>query len=384
MTSPTSPVASPVRAPSPDSPHAPQQGTALCLSGGGYRAMLFHLGALWRLNELKCLPGLSRISSVSGGSITAGVLGHRWDRLAFTDGIAMQFGAEIVAPLRALAGTTLDVEDALKALFLPGTAADHVAGSYRNLLFGAATLQDLPDVPRFVINATNLQSGVLWRFSKPYIWDWRVGKIEHPSIELAVAVSASSAFPPVLAPAKLHLRDSDFVPGTGADLQKPPFTEEVFLADGGVYDNLGLETAWKEYDTVLVSDGGAATLPDPVPHTDWLRLTQRVFDLIDNQVRALRKRQVIASYESGDRHGTYWGITSDIANYHVDGALPVPPSETAALAGVATRLEAMPAALQERLINWGYAICDAAMRRHVVAGAAPPAFPYPEAAQAAG
>jgi NTE family protein len=339
--------------------------------------MLFHLGALWRLNELKCLQTLSRISSVSGGSITAGVLGHRWGRLAFTDGIATRFGAEIVAPLRALAGRTLDVENVLKGMFLPGTAADHVAASYRELLFGRATLQDLPDAPRFVINATNVQSGVLWRFSKPYMWDWRVGKVEHPSIELAVAVGASSAFPPVLAPARLHLRDSDFVPGTGADLQKPPFTTEVFLADGGVYDNLGLETAWKAYDTVLVSDGGSATMPDAAPHTDWLRLTQRVIDLIDNQVRSLRKRQVIASYESGDRHGTYWGITSHLADYHVDDPLPVPSGETAVLAGLPTRLKAMPAELQERIINWGYAICDAAMRRHVVASAAPPAFPYP-------
>ena len=56
----------------------PQPGIALCLSGGGYRAMLFHLGALWRLNEWGYLPRLARISSVSGGSITAGVLGLKW------------------------------------------------------------------------------------------------------------------------------------------------------------------------------------------------------------------------------------------------------------------------------------------------------------------
>ena len=61
---------------------APEPGIALCLSGGGYRAMLFHLGALWRLNEIGYLPKLERISSVSGGSITAGVLGLKWERLA--------------------------------------------------------------------------------------------------------------------------------------------------------------------------------------------------------------------------------------------------------------------------------------------------------------
>ena len=37
---------------------------------------------------------------------------------------------------------------------------------YRDRLYGTRTLQDLPDYPRFVINATNLQSGALWRFSK--------------------------------------------------------------------------------------------------------------------------------------------------------------------------------------------------------------------------
>ena len=47
---------------------------ALCLSGGGYRAMVFHIGVLWRLYETGLLHDIKRISSVSGGSITAGVL----------------------------------------------------------------------------------------------------------------------------------------------------------------------------------------------------------------------------------------------------------------------------------------------------------------------
>ena len=49
-----------------DDPRKPEEGIALCLSGGGYRAMLFHLGALWRLNEFGYLPKLARISSVFG------------------------------------------------------------------------------------------------------------------------------------------------------------------------------------------------------------------------------------------------------------------------------------------------------------------------------
>jgi hypothetical protein len=44
----------------------PQDGMGLCLSGGGFRAMLFHLGAIWRLNQAGMLPQLNRVSSVSG------------------------------------------------------------------------------------------------------------------------------------------------------------------------------------------------------------------------------------------------------------------------------------------------------------------------------
>ena len=50
---------------------------ALCLSGGGYRAALFHLGAFWRLAELRLLRRVERVSSVSGGSIIAAWLASR-------------------------------------------------------------------------------------------------------------------------------------------------------------------------------------------------------------------------------------------------------------------------------------------------------------------
>jgi len=43
-----------------------EEGIGLCLSGGGFRAMLFHLGSLIRLNELGLLTRLERIASVSG------------------------------------------------------------------------------------------------------------------------------------------------------------------------------------------------------------------------------------------------------------------------------------------------------------------------------
>src|SRR5260370_41880673 len=55
-----------------------QDGIGLCLSGGGFRAMLFHLGSLIRLNEVGLLPATDRISSVSGGSLAAGIPAAGW------------------------------------------------------------------------------------------------------------------------------------------------------------------------------------------------------------------------------------------------------------------------------------------------------------------
>src|SRR5262245_362446 len=140
----------------------PAEGVALCLSGGGYRAMIFHLGALWRLNELGYLARLNRVSSVSGGSITAGVLALAWPRLEFDAGRATNFTERVVAPLRAFASRTIDVPAIALGIVTPGrTISDRIAASYSRHLFGDKTLQDLPDKPQFVVNATSLQSGSL-------------------------------------------------------------------------------------------------------------------------------------------------------------------------------------------------------------------------------
>lgn len=359
----------------------PEAGTALCLSGGGYRAMLFHVGVLWRLYEASLLQGIQRLSSVSGGSITAAVLGLKWKRLGFDPArLKADFVAEVVAPVRVLADETIDADAIFWGIALPGRVSDRVAEAYDTHLFQGATLQDLPDTPRFVINATNVQSGALWRFMKPYMRDYRVGKVKAPKIPLAQAVAASSAFPPVLSPFEMRLDESAFTPNSGHDLQRKPFTTHVFLTDGGVYDNLGLETAWKSYQTVLVSDGGGKLQPEDEPKSDWARHSYRVFDLVDNQVRSLRKRQVIDSFKSGIRKGAYWGIRTNIADYQLADALLCPHARTMELAETPTRLKRLNDNVQERLINWGYAVCDAALRRHVDPQIKKPAdFPYPKA-----
>ena len=374
----------------------PEKGIALCLSGGGYRAMLFHLGVLWRLNEVGYLPKIDRISSVSGGSIIAALLGLKWAKLSFDQQVVgQQFVTEIVEPLRRLASTTIDVGAIIGGVLLPGSISDQVIHAYQEHLFGPATLQDLPDWPCFVINATNVQSGALWRFMKPYMRDYRVGEVKNPQVKLAVAVAASTAFPPFLSPVQLKLQPADYLPNSGQDLQDEPFTTDVVLTDGGVYDNLALETAWKRYDTILVSDAGGCLTAEADPKNDWARHTFRVLEMIDNQVRALRKRQVIESFKLYERiiaqgvsldnelfrltarKGAYWGIRSDVAHYELADALACSVDQTTELAAIPTRLKSLEVDIQTRLINWGYAICDAGMRRHVDPTLPAPGFPYP-------
>lgn len=365
--------------------HGPRDGIVLCLSGGGYRAMIFHIGALIRLNQAGLLRRLSRVSSVSGGSLTAGVLGLYWSKLQF-DAAGVAGNLDIVIDkLREMAGQTIDEGSILGGLFSTGTIGGHVADAYRAHLFDNATLQDLPDDnagPRFIINATNIQTGALFRFSKPYLADYRLGTYPTPSVELAVAVAASSAFPPFLSPVDLPLDGRYWKPDETSDLSKPPYTTNLVLSDGGVYDNLGLETAWKNYKTVLVSDGGGKLAGEDKPSRDWARHSKRVLDVIDNQVRSLRYRSLIDSYKAPSsepihRDGAYWGIRTKIADYQLANSLPCPHDRTMELAGTPTRLKELDLALQDRLINWGYAVCDTALRAYYNKSLAAGAFPFP-------
>ncbi|HTG86213.1 MAG TPA: patatin-like phospholipase family protein [Pyrinomonadaceae bacterium] len=373
----------PVSGVAPEGAAGVKPGIALCLSGGGYRAMIFHLGALWRMNQLGFLKKLDRVSSVSGGSITAGVLALAWKNLQFNEnGVATNLEELVIKKLRRFANNTIDQGSIIKGILMPRhSISDEITEAYRDHLFGNATLRELPadnEGPRFIINATNVQSKVLWRFSRPYMGDYRVGLVNNPTTEIALAVAASSAFPPFLSPALLELEPSDFDPNTPAVLKDEAYRSNVVLTDGGVYDNLGLETAWKSYKTILVSDGGGATADEPDPDRDWARHSYRILSLIDNQVRSLRKRQVIDSYVRHDREGTYWGIRTNIADYGLPDAMNCPFDETMKLANVATRLKALDATVQERIINWGYAVCDAALRKHVDQTLPPPVtFPYP-------
>ena len=358
---------------------AAEGGVGLALSGGGFRATLFHLGSLWRLNELGWLPKLSRVCSVSGGSITAGLLGLRWGALDFDgEGVARSYGAVVVDPLRAFCARTADVWAVAGVLALR-TPARSVSRAYAKHLFGDATLQSLPEDgqgPRFVIYATNLQTASSVRLSRPYIGDYKLGLYEHPTVSLSDAVAASSAFPPVLSPMKLTPKGGAWRTTEGATLAgRKKLRERLVLTDGGVYDNLGLENIWQRYPTVLSSDAGA---PLPTRARIWMQ-TLRSLYIMGEQTRALRLRRLIEEFHDKERGGAYWGINTRIDEYGLADALVKDNAGTAALADLRTRLNAFSADELCHLINWGYALTDAAMRRFVLKDPGPsPRWPYPD------
>jgi NTE family protein len=194
---------------------------------------------------------------------------------------------------------------------------------------------------------------------------------------VAEAVAASSAFPPVLSPVRIKFNPGDFS-GEPGPLHRPPYTTEALLTDGGVYDNMGIETAWKRCRTILVSDAGGKMQPEEEPDANWATHSLRINSVIDNQVRSLRKRQVVSAFTGGVRKGAYWGMWSDPGKYPAPSQLSLPRDRADALARTPTRLAAMPDELQEKLINFGYGMAERAIRSHVDPNAlAATGFPYP-------
>lgn len=351
----------------------------LCLSGGGYKACLYHVGALQVLNENGLLPWLSRVASVSGGSIVAARLGLVWKRLAFdpATGVAANFDQLVTDPLRRFCQSAWLAAPAVLKQCLPPfrPAGLLVADGYHRLILDQAALADLPEAgkgPRFTILSTNYETLSAVRFERGCVRDWRVGEWRSPDLRLADAVAASSAFPPVLSPLVLKTGNISLFDspagrsGRGEpDLHHPPFTERFELVDGGVYDNLGLEPVWRRCGRILVSNAGNPleyAAPLGVQLVSQLR---RVIALIHRQAENNRVRTLMDLAERGERQVAYWGLRSDPRQFG-----PVPPGEgldcrdLVDVMGVEVNLRPLPPRTGDLLIRHGRAGALVALERH--------------------
>jgi NTE family protein len=361
-------------------------GIGLALSGGGFRAMLFHTGAVWRLNEMGLLPSISVISSVSGGSLLNGRLAVRWQNLNFESGVATNYEAEVAEPVLRFATQHVDAW-AIGLGLIPFVGAGRItAWFYRRDLVGSTRLDQLPDQPTFVFNATHLPTGISWRFERAYMACYRIGLAPQPRVPLATVLAASAGFPPFLSPVVLKADPDTFHEVDGADLFANRELRHVIpLTDGGVYDNLGLQTLdSRKMSQVLVSDGGGGLEVNQASFGAWTVQVRRVLDVATEQARALRRSQLVAEFtaEPPTKQGALWRTKTDITD---PKSCPVPPAFGVHadwphyMFAIRTRLNPFTEFERFHLVNWGYLVADTVIRSWYLKNQPPPtSLPYPE------
>jgi NTE family protein len=361
------------------SPQKLPNSVGLSLSGGGFRATLFHLGAIRRLNEFGILPRLTTISSVSGGSILNGFLASRLPE-PVTNGVG-DFQGLTSNPMRQFCSLDIRRWLALEAV-IPGTHNSSSLGKqYDQHLSNGKLLKDIPATPIHIFCSTDLAYGVNWMFKKQQCGDWQAGFQNTPADwSVGTAVAASSCFPPVFKPLHLNLDPGKMVGGNvPPGPQRDKCIREITFSDGGVYDNLGLEPIWKDHEIVLSSDGGALFPIDG--DTGFVWEIGRFISIPENQALALRKRWLISNFDSGQLKGTYWGIGSSRSSYGLEGGYSDDLAKHS-IAAIRTDLDSFSEAEASILENHGYWLADAAIQKHVaqlLPNPIPPLkVPYPE------
>ena len=367
-----------------------RSGHALCLSGGGYRAALFHLGAVRRMNECGLLGHLDMISSVSGGSILSAHLARVVNPWPECDEVFPDWEARVAEPFRAFCRCDIRTPALMRSLLHPwrllrqGLDPAGLETAYHRLL-SPGSLADLPETPRFVFCATELLTATLWRFERDAIRSWRTSQLKPESADtIARAVAASSCFPPLFAPMR-PTREKDRIPDVEIDGLPPLPASQLRLTDGGLYDNLGIEPAIKRHKVIFISDGGA---PFDYAQADGLvKQGKRYFDVLVRQVANLRWQEYFHLRSRNEILGGYWRLTH--AQPKDDGT----PSDGTQgrysekfaqeiIASIRTDLNTFTPTEAGVLENHGYWQADATIKLNTVALALPsipePVCPHPE------
>jgi NTE family protein len=371
-------------------PRGGRTGIGLCLSGGGFRATLFHLGALRRMNELGILSrdDFRTVASVSGGSIAGAGLATAYTRLPPPAGPvpAEAWEREVAGPLRAFTRRDMRTRPFLKRLapwnlWRADTTVEALAARFEKELT-PLRLAALPERPEFLFLATDMAYGVSWTFTREWMGDYQVGYMTPPpGFAVGRAVAASACFPPLFGPMRLRLDPTALKGGSAPQgPQRDDCLSDLRLTDGGDYDNMGLEPVWKSHAVVLVSDAGGLFTHQSDRGLLWR--VPRYQAIQERQSRGLRKRWLMASFGEGSVDGTYWGVGG--AASHYDEGSPGYSSELAreVIAEMRTDLDAFSDAEADVLENHGYLLADAALRRHAPAllpDPVPPAVvPHPQ------
>lgn len=297
---------------------------ALALSGGGIRAMVFHLGVMKHLAERGLLEAVERISTVSGGSLLIGLLlqqnGLRWPS-------SEQFLSHSLPTLRNSLCTRSLQWGAARQLLNPMnwrfilSRANLLALALRNEWHVHGSLADLPETPEWSINGTTAENGKRFRFKRKDIGDYTLGYAPAATFPLSNALAVSAAFPGGFGPLTLNTSQFEWwkrpwdAPADSAQTIRPEY-QHLHLYDGGVYDNIGLEPFFDvgrqktkvEGYYIVCSDAGALLAPGfNMGPLNVFRL-KRVADIMSDQSRSLRVRAFANYIQCTPIAGAYLSI----------------------------------------------------------------------------
>ena len=367
-----------------------RRGVALALSGGGFRATLFHLGTLRRLNELGVLTAVDTITSVSGGSIMAACLADAMISDPPKKGVPLANFDALAAKVHELTSYNLR-----RTILLKKVAPQNWARSLPELVarelehhVTEKPLTALPQFPNFVFCATDMVFGVNWIYTRDRAGDFQAGysKEKLDAIGIAHAAAASACFPPIFKPISTLVNPESLKGGFARGPDGDQCRAAIRLSDGGVYDNMGLEPAWKGVATLLVSDAGGPF--EFARDRGTIADIKRYPDIMGNQARALRKRWLIDSYISGigpggkaGLGGTYWSTGGTRVEYDKADTSGYSAATATMIAHIRTDLDAFSQAEAAILENHGYLMADVALKVHASNfwRTTPPAQPpYPE------
>lgn len=367
----------------------------LALSGGGFRASLFHLGVLRRVAELGWLPRVDAISGVSGGSIIAAFAALRWAEMLRGGGDTEAFQQHIAVPFIEAVTTRSFIRDWMTRAALQGVVRAFDSTYSRTTAMGDVLSErfyehkscaELPEAPYTILNATSLISARAWRFTRDGLGDSRIGDADWssgPGLSVGHAVAASAAFPPVFSPARIESRAYNF---SGTTYRDAPVTlsRTIALTDGGVYENLGTEVLTKQTplpggklleipEFLLVSDGGYPPHyefePRWIPGLASVALMWRANTIALEQVSALRRRMLVRMFEQQQPNGLLVALGSNLdrlpageADQYrelVGNAVCPPASVVERVQRVRTHLNRFSRDEADALMYHGYILTDA-------------------------
>ena len=235
----------------------------LALSGGGSRAAAFHCGVLLAANELGLESKLKTVSTVSGGSL----LGAAW-MASIAKGITTtEFVPIMKGKLeKGFILKTIFRKNALNLIKPNYNRTNLLSDTFDDEFFNGLKLDQLPEEPKLCINVTVLNTGQVGRFTRDGFSSSYFGNltenysypiIKVPEINLAMATTASAAFPIGLPPIKLK-KDKYFPQVDFIDILENH--RKIYISDGGIVENLGVQTLLKSNrygaNDIILSDAG--------------------------------------------------------------------------------------------------------------------------------